>query len=621
MTSATQVRARGSWPAQAWLPMIAACASALACGAQSTVVLPGRALAAAGGARWDSVAAIETTATLEVGGMTGTVESVEDVRTGRSRTTATLGGMVTGEGFDGAAAWQQTVGGEVVVLDAPSAIQLAATTRWLTARGYFRATGARYRSLAAATVGGRQLEGVEAAPPGGAPIELWFDADGRLARTVHHEGLDTVTTTYDDYRTVDGIELAFRVIVDRGDPRDRTTSTVSAVRVRGRADDTAFARPQTDGERLTFATGGDATRVPFELIDNHIYIRAEVDGQPVRMIVDTGGLNLLLPAAAARLGLTSAGKLAASGAGDQKVDVALARGRELAVGDVRLARPVFYVLDLPSLADISGEPFDGLVGFELFHRLAVRIDYPAQVLTLTRRESFSPPAGATIVPLELRDRTPIAAGSIDGLPARFTVDTGAGNSLTVNDPFSRANGLEARYHPAFETITGWGAGGPARGKPVRFREIKLGDAAIPDVVGDLHTGDRGALADPDVSANLGAGVLRRFAVTFDYRDRKLYLEPGPALPRDSYSRSGLWVMRAGDALRVVEVLRGGPAARAGLARDDRIVAIDGEAVAARPVRAWRALLGDGEVGASHTLTVEAAGARRDRTLVLAEILP
>src|ERR1043165_6726987 len=118
--------------------------------------------AASGGARWEAIGAIETAATLTVGGMTGTVSSLEDVRTGRFRTASTLGGMATAEGFDGTVAWQQTVGGEIALRDAPAAVQLARTQRWLVARGYVRAGGARYRLLGDRTLGTRTARAIEA---------------------------------------------------------------------------------------------------------------------------------------------------------------------------------------------------------------------------------------------------------------------------------------------------------------------------------------------------------------------------------------------------------------------------------------------------------------------------
>jgi predicted aspartyl protease len=587
--------------------------------------------AATGGAAWDRVPAIASHATLTVGSLAGGADSIEDVRTGRFRTTVHLGAFAQSDGFDGRAAWQQTMDGEVVTSDTPDAIAHVHTDRWLTARGYFQPGTARYRDLGAASLAGTPAHGLEATPDGGAPVELWFDdARGLLVRTVTREGSERTITTLDDYRPIDGISVAFSSVQDVGDPRNLTTAITTELHVRP-ASEAELARPATDGDRVSFAGGARDSQVAFELVNNHIYIHAEVDGQPVRMLVDTGGLNLLTPAAAARLGLSASGKLAMGGAGEAKADVAFARGHALTVGAVRLAAPVFYVVDFTSIGDVEGEDFDGLIGFEIFQRLAVRLDYPARQLTLMARDGWTPPTGAIAVPFELTDRTPVVVGAVDGLPARFAIDTGARNSLTIDTPFARAHDLDAKYHATFETVTGWGVGGGSRGKPVRFHEVRLGGAVIADVAGDLSTSDKGAFANPDLSGNIGGGILKRFVVTFDYRARTMYLAPAAApVARDVYDRAGMFFMyvprtERGDhedrVLRVAAVTPGGPAAKAGVVEGDRIVAIDGGPIARQPLWKWRAILAEGTVGDHHQLTLERAGARRDVTLTLTELVP
>ncbi len=569
---------------------------------------------AIGGAAWDRVAAIESHATASIGGMTGTNELLEDVATGRNRATIAVGPFTQTEGWDGALGWQRATGGEISRLDAPEALALAKTNAWLTRRGYFHAGGAAYKDLGARD----GFHVIEATPDGGAVVALWFDRGGLLARIVEHQGAETITTELADYRAIGEIRIPFHVTVDQGDPRNKLELALTDAKIVGAPDAAAFAPPKLDVERISFANGATETRVPFELINNHIYIHASVDGQPVRMIVDTGGLNMLTPAAAKRLGIATQGKMAATGAGNDKVDLAIGHGKTVTVGDVTLADPVFYVIDIGKLADIEGEEIDGLVGFELFSRLAVRIDYPARVLTLTAPKAFAPPQGAIAVPFVMSDRTPIVQGEIDGVPGQFWIDTGSRVSLTTMAKFTRDHDLSAKYKPAFETVTGYGVGGATRSSPVRFHEVKIGDATVREVVGDLFTGDKGSFADPDSAANVGGGILHRFVVTFDYGAKRMYLEPAKgAETREVYDRSGIFLRRDGDALAVISVVPHGPAETAGIRADDRITAIDGAPVRAKALAAWRQRLRDAP-GTKVKLHVERLG---DVTLTLVELVP
>lgn len=571
--------------------------------------------AATGGAAWDRVAAIESRTTISVGGMTGTAELLEDVVTGRNRTILEVGPLRQAEGWDGRIAWERGDGGEVTTLDAPPAIAFARTTAWLTRRGYFRTGGAAYRDL------GRRdgFRVIEATPDGGGSVELWFDATGVLARTVQRRGSATIAYELSDYRAVGGVRIPFRIAIDQGDPRNRVVLAITNATVVATPADAAFAAPAAATDRITFANGAERTQVPFELINNHIYVSASVDGQPMKMIVDTGGHNALTPAAARRLGLTVEGELAAGGVGATKAALGYGRAGRLAVGDVVLATPTFAVIDFGMLGSVEGADLDGVIGHELFHLARVRIDYPARMMTLTSPAAFAPPRAAIAIPFVMDGSLPTVEGSIDGVPGRFWVDTGARTALTTTTAFTRERGLVAKYRPRFETITGWGIGGAARTSPVRFREVRLGGAVIRDVVGDLFTGDRGAFADRDVAGNIGGGLLRRYAVTFAYDTKLMYLEtPATPEPRDTYDRAGMFLRRDGDALVVVAVVPAGPAEVAGIRVDDRITEIDGAPVRSRTLAAWRAGFRDGAVGTAVRVRVARAG---DVKLVLAELVP
>jgi len=255
----------------------------------------------------------------------------------------------------------------------------------------------------------------------------------------------------------------------------------------------------------------------------------------------------------------------------------------------------------------------------MFRRFGVTIDYAGHELTLAEPAKFAPPANASVVPFELSDTTPLVAGTLDGAPIRVSVDTGSRASLSMHSPFVREHGLVERYHAAPEAVVGWGVGGPSRGRPARFGALKLGDQEITGVAGDLYVGDKGAFANPDMSGNLGGGVLKRFTVAFDYGAKRMYLAPNADFAKaDAFDRSGLFLLGESDALLVADVAPDSAAERAALKAKDRIVAIDGKPVNTESLIAVRAKLRESAAGTKVAVEYLRDGKKQNATLVLAD---
>lgn len=582
-----------------------------------------------GGSRWDAVHTLVSEGALAAGGLSGSVRITNDLISGRSRTDYTLGSIEGTDAYDGRAGWALSPGGEVAVRDAPEAIRRARTQAWVDARAYWypQRAPARYEELVMRVLEGQRYDVVTATPDGGEPIELWFAAQSHLLRrTVERQNQDTVITTFDDYRAVNGVRLPFHIVTDTAnakgevDARARNEVRFSSVRVNAAVPESAFTPPKmADTARIESAQ--QSTSVPFELIDDHIRTDIVLDGKKARVLVDTGGVNLLTPQAAQRLGIAAEGKLAASGVGEERADFSLARAKELRLGAAVLDRPVFYVIDLSELPEIGEEHIDGLVGYEIFRRFDVQIDYAKRVLTLGKPGTLAP-AGATAIPFELEDRTPIIAGTLDGIPVRLTIDTGANGSLTLHAPFVREHDLVARYSAAPESIVGWGVGGPARGRPARLGTLMLGTLRIDGLVGELSTATSGTFANPDVSANLGGGLLRRFTVVFDFAAKRMYLTPNAAFGTpDSYDRSGLWLLRDEKGAKIADVAPEGASAQAGLRMGDRVVSIGGEPIGTHTIAEWHRILRERAAGTRLKVKFERDGSSRETELTLADRVP
>lgn len=586
-----------------------------------------RSKVASGGMQWDVVKSMQEHGTLTAGGLTGTFEATQDLVSGRSSDHYKLGPVEGADGYDGKVAWQRDPGGEVAALDAPEAVQRARSQAWLDARGYWypQRIAATYGKVESHEFEHQQYDVVVVTPAGGEAVTLWFEAATHLlARTVQKQGADTATTVFDDWREVDGLRLPFHSSSDltdaagRTDPRNRSEVRFERVVLNPAIADADFAIPAM-AATAHIETAGGMTRVPFELFSNHIYVHGSIDGKPARFLVDTGGANLLTPDSAKKFGLASEGKLAGRGVGDEVVDVSFAHAKEVRIGGAVLEKPVFAVMDLGKLSAVEGVASDGLVGYEMFRRFGVTIDYAKGELVLAEQAKFAPPQGATVIPFDLADRIPIVQGTLDGMPVRLSVDTGSRVSLTMHSPFAREHALVAKYQAAPDSVIGWGVGGPSRGRPARFGTLKLGGIAMNGIAGDIYTGDKGAFATPDISGNLGGGVLKRFTVAFDYAAKRMYLAPNARFGApDAFDRSGLWMLGEGEALKVADVAQDSAAARAGLHADDRITAIGGEKVAAHTLPEWRQKLREWPAGMRLPLRYMRADKQREVELVLAD---
>ncbi len=558
--------------------VLAFACTAAATAADDAAAVLARAKAAAGGSHWDSVAVVHLQGTIDATGLKGQFAQWQRTRDGAYVSRFTLGPTSGAEGYDGTAVWSQDGSGEVTRAGSRGAHDEAVMQAYLAALAYWypQRVPAAVHAAGVRHADGHSFDVVAVNPRGAQAFELWFDAETHLlARAVGHRGQDTVTDYYADYHTVDGLKIAFTQRSSMGDSRYDTVLHVEQATIDPDLARVSFAVPASHADDAVILGGADSTTLPFELLNDHIYVHAKVNGKPVRLMVDTGGANLLLPGAAKALGIESAGALPGRGVGEKTQDVALAKVQSVELGKARIANQVFFIFPLQAMKAVEDVDFQGLVGFEVFKRFVVKIDYAAGKLTLIRPAAFHYRGKGTVVPFRFDEHTPSVSGSIDGIAGRFTIDTGSRSSVTLMTPFVDAHGLRTRYAHTPVLVSGWGVGGAARGEVARAGELTLGGVKIVAPLIELSVQKKGAFANPDLAGNVGSDLLRRFTVIFDYRNQQMIFEPVSGLPAQHYDRSGLWLNRAGADLEVMDVVPGSAAAKAGVKLGDRVTAIDG----------------------------------------------
>lgn len=598
-------------------------APALGAGGDVQSVLA-HAKAAAGGEAVDRIRTLSTRLKLKLGGLEGTAQSWEDVRTGRFRSEAQLGPAREAEGFDGTTVWSLDSSGQPRKEEGDDALKGNADEAYRRTMAYWypeRWPGT-IESLGEREDAGRKFQVLSILPKGGRPFEMWLDANTFLIDRIVEKGeTETRTTFYSDYREVQGVRFPFALRSTNGETRYDQFLTVESVQINEPLEAARFAMPAPPAADFDIAGGTSAT-VPFELLNNHIYVQAKLNGRgPFRLLCDTGGANIVTPDVARALGLKTEGALQGRGAGEKSEDVALTKVDSVALGGVTLSSQVFAVFPFETLSSAEGVKVDGLVGYELFKRFIVKVDYQNSRLIITLPSAFSHPGTGTAVPFVFNGHIPQVEGEIDGIPGKFDIDTGSRASLDLMAPFVEAHNLKAKYQPKFEAVTGWGVGGAARSAVTRASLLKLGPVEVRDPVTELTLQKKGAFTSQYVAGNVGAGVLKRFNITFDYTHQQLIFERNANdAQRDAFDRAGWWVNLGDGFLEVLDVVPGGPAAEAGLKAGDRVFSVDGKPVSQISLPALRARLRSEAPGTKFSLSVGRDGVSREVTLTLRDLV-
>jgi len=127
----------------------------------------------------------------------------------------------------------------------------------------------------------------------------------------------------------------------------------------------------------------DVLRLPFRSVQSMILVEAEIDGDPVTLLMDTGCMKTVISAQAyrARHFTLHAAQRDPKGPGimGDSVSVQL----ELRLADYRWVGHSVSIMNMGQLNRLLGTQFDGLLGEDILREFhSVRIDYRAHVIEL-----------------------------------------------------------------------------------------------------------------------------------------------------------------------------------------------------------------------------------------------
>ena len=339
------------------------------------------------------------------------------------------------------------------------------------------------------------------------------------------------------------------------------------------------------------ATDAEARWIPFDLTPgNQIRFTMQIDGRDVTAILDTGVSYTLLAKASPAV---DTAKLVAGGSATA-IGGSVALGwmptRTVAIGGVARTGGGVTVADLPAIATGSASAVDLLVGADMLAGHALDIDYAAKRFRLIRSGRL--PFKGETAPLRVSTERSVYESALtlgNRRLAPVVVDTGDGSSVTVTAAGWQAAGLK---DVRVTTAIAFGLAGPAVSGLAIVPDLRVGTmtARATEVRIEPAGGFSQAIG---TAGRIGSGFLQNYRVLLDPGARRMVLSRGPKADTPPLrSTSGLLVGAEPDRLKVLHVMRGGPAEASGWKDGDMICAIDGVPIPAdyptSPLTSWSA---------------------------------
>ena len=322
------------------------------------------------------------------------------------------------------------------------------------------------------------------------------------------------------------------------------------------------------GQVLGFALadGKKKVQIPIEVYNNLIVVPVVLNGAlPLKFILDTGVRTAILTEKTFSdiLNLSYSRKYSISGpGGEQIIDAYITNNVSLELPGVTGRGHALLVLgeDYLELRNYLGTDVHGILGYELFSRFIIEVDYEKKVLTLSVPSRFRKKRKYQSIPIKIEDTKPYVTTSVvlaDGtqLTAKLLVDSGASHGLML-EPTS-----DERIKVPDSTVSsviGRGLGGEITGKVGRIEAIRLGTYEIENAIANFPDPnsyfDSLKLGATQRNGAIGGEVLSRFTVIFNFPKEEMYIKKNSSFKKKfHYNLSGLTVKAKGSRLNVFEV--------------------------------------------------------------------
>lgn len=341
--------------------------------------------------------------------------------------------------------------------------------------------------------------------------------------------------------------------------------------------------------------GGSSTRwLPMQTyLNRYIFIDGMVNGHKTEIVLDSGaGMTVLDKRFADAAGIKGQGALQAQGASGNMI-ASMTDGITIDLDQLHLKNLTAVILDLSEVSRGLGKDIPVILGKEVFNNFIVDIDYPGKRIAFREYQGYNyEGSGSTLKLYPGDDGHKLLDISLEGLPpARVTLDTGSGLALTLFRAFWDETHHMLDDGRLVSDVLSGGVGGDSVSTITTLKSANIAGYELRNLPVELYSDSVGSFNTKRLAGNLGAGILNRFRVIFDYSQDRLMLEPSPGATMKPFdkNRVGLQLRRTQKGLSVVHVAKGSPAEKANWKKGDILTSVNNETFGKHYREQWHEL--------------------------------
>jgi hypothetical protein len=318
-----------------------------------------------------------------------------------------------------------------------------------------------------------------------------------------------------------------------------------------------YGLPTLGQEGFLFQKNVDKVEIHFKLINNLIFIPIKVNGVELNFLLDSGVDETLLFSMDDKkeVSFFNVEKITLRGLGSEaSIEGLKSQNNTLEIPGLKSTGHLLYVIldQTFNLSSHIGIPVNGIIGYHFLKNNLVEINYEKKRITIYNKADKSRKKiekKFQDIAISLEKLKPYINGSVildtAEIPVKLLVDIGNSDAVWL---FQNASELIKVPEKNFEDYLGKGFSGDVMGRRAQIKKFTMSKfefqkpvIAFPDTISLRHV-----KMVKNRAGSVGAEILKRFTIVFDYPNQKMYFKKNSHFNSPfSYNKSGIELQHYG----------------------------------------------------------------------------